>query len=188
MGAAWDAAPDGAVYVPPELYRNSANKATGWRNCNLRPQFVRIVVRAGLEKWPRLFHAMRSSCESDLVKRHPLHIAARWLGNTPRIAEKHYLLTSDADFDEAAGIEIGATDKSGAECGAVGAQKAIFEPASVQNAVQHDPATDRIKRNPAGTYAKSCGAVLGESDSQGGESGKLLCGCCNTLTTNDLCS
>ncbi len=186
LEAAWDAALDGAVYVLPERYRNSANKATGWRNCNLRTQFERIIERAGLEKWPRLFHAMRSSCESDLVKRHPLHIAARWLGNTPRIAEKHYLLTSDADFDEAAGIETGATDKSGAECGAVGVQKAISEPASVQNAVQHDPASDRIKQNPAGTYAKSCGVTRADSDSQGGESGKLLCDYCNTLFSNDL--
>lgn len=118
--------PDGAVYVLPERYRNSANKATGWRDCNLRTQFERIVERAGLEKWPRLFHAMRfhamrSSCESDLVKRHPLHITAHGLGNTPRIAEKHYLLTSDADFDESAGIESGAPEKSGAECGAVDA-------------------------------------------------------------------
>ncbi len=167
LEAAWDAAPDGAVYVLPERYRNAANKPTGWRNCNLRTQFERIVERAGLEKWPRLFHAMRSSCESDLVKRHPLHIAARWLGNSPRIAEKHYLITSNADFDEASGME----SEGGAESGAVDVQKVISEPASVQNAVQHDPAVDRIKKNPAGTYAKSCGAVLGESDSQGGESG-----------------
>ena len=118
LESAWDAAPDGAVYVLPERYRNSANKATVWRNCNLRTQFERIVERAGLEKWPRLFHAMRSSCESDLVKRHPLYIADRWLGNTPRIAEKHYLLTSDADFDEAAVMETGATDKIGAVTGA----------------------------------------------------------------------
>ena len=102
----------------PERYRIAANKPTGWRNCNLRTQFERIVERAGLAKWPRLFHTMHSSCETDLVKRHPLHIASRWLGNTPRIAEKHYLITSDEDFDEAAGIESGSKDKRGAESGA----------------------------------------------------------------------
>jgi hypothetical protein len=171
LEAAWDAAPDGAVYVLPERYRNSANKATGWRNCNLRTQFERIVERAGLEKWPRLFHAMRSFCESDLVKRHPLHMAARWLGNTPRIAEKHYLITSDADFNEAAGLDRDVKDEGGAECGAVDVQKAISEHQTLQNAVQHKPATDHIKQNPAGTYAKSCGVVRADSDSQGGESG-----------------
>jgi integrase len=171
LEAAWDAAPDGAVYVLPERYRNAANKPTGWRNCNLRTQFERIVERAGLEKWPRLFHAMRSSCESDLVKRHPLHIAARWLGNSPRIAEKHYLITSNADFDEASGMESEGGAESGAESGAVDVQKVISEPESVQKAVQHDSATDRIKQNPAGTYAKSCGVVRADSDSQGGESG-----------------
>jgi integrase len=171
LEAAWAAAPDGAVYVLPERYRNAANKATGWRNCNLRTQFERIIERAGLEKWPRLFHAMRSSCESDLVKRHPLHIAARWLGNTPRIAEKHYLITSDSDFDEAAGIETGAPDKSGAECGADGENTAPLYQKAVQLPVQHDPAADRIKQNPAGTYAKPCGVTRADSDSQGGESG-----------------
>ena len=115
---AWDAAPDGAVYVLSERYRIAANKPTGWRNCNLRTQFERIVERAGLAKWPRLFHTMHSSCETDLVKRHPLHIASRWLGNTPRIAEKHYLITSDEGFDEAAGIESGSKDKRGADRGA----------------------------------------------------------------------
>ena len=151
LEAAWDAAPDKAVYVLPERYRITANKPTGWRNCNLRTQFERIVERAGLEKWPRLFHAMRSSRESDLVKWHPLHIASRWLGNTPRIAEKHYLITSNADFDEASGME--------SEGGAVDVQKVISEPASVQNAVQHEPATHRIKKNPAETYTKSCGVM-----------------------------
>ena len=114
---------------------------------------------------------MRSSCESDLVKRHPLHIAARWLGNTPRITEKHYLITSDADFDEAAGMESGEPNQNGAECGAVDVQKADSGPTTVQNAVQHEPAVDRIKQNPAETYAKSCGVTRVDSDSQGGESG-----------------
>ena len=45
-------------------------------------QLERIVERAGLEKW-QLFHAMRSFCESGLVKQHPLYMAARWLGSTP---------------------------------------------------------------------------------------------------------
>ena len=63
------------------------------------------------------------------------------------------------------------TDKSGAECGAIDAPDAISEPATVQNAVQHEPATDRIKQNPAGTQARSCGVVRAGSDSQGGEGG-----------------
>jgi hypothetical protein len=145
LEAAWDVAPDGAVYVLPERYRNSANKATGWRNCNLRTQFERIVERAGLEKWPRLFHAMRSSCESDLVKRHPLHMAARWLGNTPRIAEKHYLITSDADFNEAAGIDRGDKEQSGAESGAPNAPPGQN---AVQNAVQHAARNGSHKAKP----------------------------------------
>ena len=122
-------------------------------NATLKVAFLRQLAHdvnaASRDSWARSrggfaiceLGLSESSTELPLVNRHPLHIAGRWLSNTLQIAEKHYLLTSDADFDEAAGIETEATNKSGAECGAVGAQKAISEPASVQNAVQHENTT-----------------------------------------------
>ena len=78
--------------------------AGGWRNCNLRTQFERIVKRAGLQPWPRLFHDMRASRETELAKEYPIHVVTSWLGNTPRIALKHYLQVTDADFERAAGV------------------------------------------------------------------------------------
>ena len=57
---AFEAAPDGAVYVVGGNYRAASNGAAGWRNCNLRTQFERIIRRAGLEPWPRLFHNLRA--------------------------------------------------------------------------------------------------------------------------------
>jgi hypothetical protein len=83
-------------------YREAAYTASGWRNCNLRTQFERIVKRAGLQSWPRLFHALRASRETELAKEYPIHVVTSWLGNTPRIALKHYLQVTDADFDQAA--------------------------------------------------------------------------------------
>jgi integrase len=77
-------------------YRDSA--------VNLRTQLVRIIRRAGLQPWPRLFHALRSSRETELAATFPLHVVAAWLGNTPRIALKHYLQVTTADFDRAAGL------------------------------------------------------------------------------------
>ena len=155
--------------------RRTSRPAGGIAICELRLSELSngLVWRNGRD----CIHAMRSSCESDLVKRHPLHIAARWLGNTPRIAEKHYLITSNADFDEASGMEREAKAEGGAESGAVDVQKVISEPESVQKAVQHDPATDRTKQNPAGTYTKSCGVTRADSDSQGGEGGTLQIYC-----------
>lgn len=118
LSEAFDLAPDGAVYVVDGSHREAANTASGWRNCNLRTQFERIVKRAGLQPWPRLFHAMRASRETELAKEYPIHVVTAWLGNTPRIALKHYLQVTDADFERAAEVR----EKCGAESGAPSAQ------------------------------------------------------------------
>ncbi len=117
---AFELAPEGAVYVVDSNYREAANTASGWRNCNLRTQFERIVKRAGLELWPRLFHALRASRETELAKEYPIHVVTAWLGNTPRIAMKHYLQVTDADFVRAAKTPA----EGGAESGARSAQNA----------------------------------------------------------------
>jgi len=86
--------------------RRNAKPAGAWSN----------VTRAGLEPWPRLFHALRASWETELAKGYPIHVVTAWLGNTPRIAMKHYLQVTDADFERAA--------KTPAEGGARSAQNA----------------------------------------------------------------
>ena len=52
LDEAFDVAPDGAEYVVDGNHREAANTASGWRNCNLRTQFERIVKRAGLTPGP----------------------------------------------------------------------------------------------------------------------------------------
>ena len=64
---AFDAAPEGTIYVV-ERYRAASMGPSGWRNCNLRTQFERIIAKAGLEPWPRLFHNMRASRETELAE------------------------------------------------------------------------------------------------------------------------
>jgi integrase len=126
LSEAFDLAPVGAVYVVSnDRYREAANTASGWRSCNLRTQFSRILRRAGLEHWPRLFHAMRASRETELAQSWPIHTVTAWLGNTPKIALKHYLMTTVADFSKAAGLLPDMVEKavrnpvqSGAESGA----------------------------------------------------------------------
>ena len=113
---AFEIAPKGAEYVVDGDHREAANTDSGWRNCNLRTQFERLVKRAGLKPWPRLFHAMRAARETELAKEYPIHVVTAWLGNSPRIALKHYLQVTDADFEQAA--------DDGAETGALSAQNA----------------------------------------------------------------
>ncbi len=73
----------------------------GWAGVNLRTTFEKLVRRAGLLQWPRLFHNMRASCETDLMRDHSIHVVTAWIGNTPRIALGHYLQTNEADFEKA---------------------------------------------------------------------------------------
>ncbi len=98
---AWEVAPEGAVYVCGEKYRVEAIGPHGWRNINLRTRFEAIVDHAGLKPWPRLFHNMRASRETELCERFPLHAVASWLGNTPTIAQRHYLQTTEQHFQDA---------------------------------------------------------------------------------------
>lgn len=74
---------------------------------NLRTTFGKIIARAGVKPWPRLFHNMRASCATDWVERFPNHVVAGWLGHSPLIASTHYLQTRDAHFDLAAGVASG---------------------------------------------------------------------------------
>ena len=90
METSFDLAPEGAVYVVDERMRASAQGKAGWRNCNLRTQFNRIIKRAGLTPWPRLFHNLRSSRQTELAEQFPSHVVCDWLGNSEDIARKHY--------------------------------------------------------------------------------------------------
>ena len=103
LEAAWDEAPDGAEYVIPEEYRRRAQGPAGWANANLRTTLEKIIRRAGLEPWPRLWHSMRASCETDLARQFPLAVVAKWLGNTQAVAMRHYVDVTDADFERAVG-------------------------------------------------------------------------------------
>ncbi len=102
---AWELAGEDAEYVVGGGYLEAAQSPQGWRNCNLRTQFERLIKRAGLKPWPRLFHAMRASRETELAKSFPIHVVTAWIGNTPKIAMKNYLEVTDADFEEAIGKE-----------------------------------------------------------------------------------
>lgn len=90
--------------VDSPVYRERANTETGWRNANLRTQFVRILDKAGVKPWKRLFHSMRASRQTELEREHPLHVVCAWLGNTERIAKKNYLLVTDADIQRAQAV------------------------------------------------------------------------------------
>jgi len=93
----WDLAEPGEEYVITR-YRG--------KNSNLRTQLERIIVKAGLTAWPKLFHNLRASRETELTAEYPIHVVCDWLGNTPAVAAKHYLQVRESDFERAAGCTL----------------------------------------------------------------------------------
>ena len=80
-------------------------------NVNLRTQFQRILRRAMIEPWPRLFHNLRASFQTDVCEQFPAHVAATWCGNSLATAEKHYLTTTEDHFRRATAEGIGEREK-----------------------------------------------------------------------------
>lgn len=117
LDEAFTLAPAGAEYVVPGDYRQVAMRPGGWQNISLSTRFLKIIRRAGLTPWPRLFQNLRASKETDLMQHHPIHVVTAWMGNTPRIALTNYLQTLERDFEKATGV----APSGGTESGAVGA-------------------------------------------------------------------
>lgn len=69
---------------------------------NLRTRMTKIVNAAGLKVWPKLFHNLRATLQTELSQIHPLYVVCRWLGNSPRVADKHYLSLPDSVYVDAA--------------------------------------------------------------------------------------
>jgi integrase len=93
LAEAFDLAPEGTVHVITR-YRDT--------NSNLRTRLTRIIRRAGLTPWPKLFHNLRASRETELAAQYPLHVVCAWIGNTEMIAAKHYLQVTEDHFRRAA--------------------------------------------------------------------------------------
>jgi integrase len=75
----------------------------GGPGVNLRTQLLRILARAGVAPWPRLFQNLRSSRQTELAEQYPIHVVCAWLGNTPTVALGHYLQVHDKHYEMAAG-------------------------------------------------------------------------------------
>ena len=48
-----------------------------------------------------MFQNLRASRQTELANEYPSHVVTAWLGNTEKVASKHYLQVTDAHFDPA---------------------------------------------------------------------------------------
>jgi hypothetical protein len=74
------------VVAAPQ-YRAAANTAMGWKKANLRSEMTRLLRCAGVSGWPRLFHSMRASRQTDL---HEL-VCQRHMSTFPAIYNFEYI-------------------------------------------------------------------------------------------------
>lgn len=70
-------------------------------NSNLRTQLCKIIRRAGLKPWPKLFQNLRASRATELAAEFPAHVAAAWMGHSTLVANKHYWQVTEGDFQRA---------------------------------------------------------------------------------------
>ena len=122
---AHELAEPGAVYVVSgptgDRMRAAMDGPNGSNDANARTEFLRLIRRAGLTPWPRVFHTLRASCETDLLESFPISAVTEWLGHSATVALKHYARVPDHLFERAAG---------GAESGARVAQNTTHARAS----------------------------------------------------------
>ena len=85
---AFEAAAPGTQYIITR-YRAS--------NANLRQHFERLILRAGLKPWPKPWHNMRASRQSELIDWYNFSAACLWLGNSPTVAARYYAMSTDRD-------------------------------------------------------------------------------------------
>jgi integrase len=143
LEAAFELAEDGAVYCI-NRYRDS--------NTNLRTTFTKIIRRAGAKPWPKLFHNLRASRETELAATYPIHVVCEWIGNSAAIAAKHYLTVREEDFERAA--------QGGAKSGALEAQNRAQQPSAStrnkpQDSMEEQEACGVVRENAIG-----CGDTL----------------------------
>ena len=89
---AYEIAPTGSEFVITR-YRDA--------EANLRTTFSKIIKRAGLKPWPKLFQNLRASRQTELEEEFPTHVVCSWLGNSPKVARRHYLQTTESHFEKA---------------------------------------------------------------------------------------
>jgi hypothetical protein len=108
-----------ALRIPSEIqglkWADSQGGAPrGPRDPVLRRYAERIIKKAGVEQWPKLFVNCRASCEKDLMEVHRPDAVLAWIGHSARVALEHYAPgPTEADYQKAVQIPAHATPVTG---------------------------------------------------------------------------
>ena len=108
---AFEIAEEGAEWVLPSLRRPGIH-TKDWRNVNFGTSFIKIIKKAQIEPWPKVWHNLRSSRQTELTDIFPSHVVTAWLGNSEKVAEAHYLQVLDSHFEKARNLPVEALHKA----------------------------------------------------------------------------
>lgn len=100
-------APDGAEFV---LQRRSPLPV-------VTRAFLAAIDRAGVERWPKVCHALRASFATDAARHLPAHVAAAILGHSKQVAASHYWMAQRDDIASAASALHGALQNFATDSG-----------------------------------------------------------------------
>ena len=89
---------------------------------NLRTSLRKMIVRAGLDPWQKLFVNLRSSRETELLSAYPATDVCRWMGHSPAVAARFYAQPRP-EIAERAAVEM--TVGAGVTAGAIGAESGV---------------------------------------------------------------
>jgi hypothetical protein len=101
----------GEYVIDKPIYRERASTEKGWKNANLRTQFLEQLKAAGVKPWKRIFHSMRASRQTEVEKQFGLPASCAWLGNTESVAKESYLMVFDETWKAATGQKLVETKK-----------------------------------------------------------------------------
>jgi len=82
----------------PNINENPITFPTLRNHTNTSTTAAEFVAAAGVKVWGKFWNALRASCETDLMDLYDLRRACAWIGNSPRIAMKHYALLRKSDY------------------------------------------------------------------------------------------
>ena len=77
-----------ADHVLPSLQREAVERSD-WRADNLGTRIQKIVKKAGLSLWPKLWHNLRAARQIELEDQFSSHVVCAWFGNSVKVAAKH---------------------------------------------------------------------------------------------------
>lgn len=130
----------------------AADTGVGWRNANLRTQFLKVLGRAKVQSWPRQFHSMRASRRTELGKDFPLHVFCSLLGKSPKVAQRSYLLVTSDDFKKA----IQGVEKSGTKGGTVKRKSGTMSGTASASTLSQNLAKTQAKQGSDGVFPGKC--------------------------------